>query len=380
LINLNRNLTTVLSILALSGCGYISVPTGTSEDRYLDSGSKMVVATNLKSIRYDADNKSLVLEVEQYRLGQLHSVPKYLEHSSMGTRFFLSHAEAKPLDSFDWSPMKTTYSSIREVVNEVSISSNKGLLVNVPIRDVGSKVELDVDQLIQKLRPNTEYTLSCARCLPDLSGLTKYSGSIPAYPALNTTISFKIEPQQYAEIKKRIDIQLLAEAQKKRERELAERKREQELAQQEQERKAQARKAEADRKREAARIAREGDGSPDDLLCKKYGFKPNTQDYAGCRMQVDVAKREMQQQQAIYQAQLQQAQQAQEAERKRRQSDFMLGMGLRMMGGQSAAGAAVDQSVGAPMYQPPPPSARTYTFPNGRMMTCTTNGNVTNCY
>ena len=129
-----------------------------------------------------------------------------------------------------------------------------------------------------------------------------------------------------------------------------------------------------------ARIAREGDGSPDDLLCKKYGFKPNTQAYASCRMQIDIAKREMQQQQAIYQAQLKQIEQAQEAARKRRQSDFMLGMGLRMMGGQSAAGAAVDQSVGAPMYQPPPPSTRTYTFPNGQMMTCTTTGSMTNCF
>lgn len=42
--------------------------------------------------------------------------------------------------------------------------------------------------------------------------------------------------------------------------------------------------------------------------------------------------------------------QTQEAERKRRKIAFMLGMGLRMMGGQSASEAAIDQSVGAPMY------------------------------
>ena len=126
MINFDRNIIVVISILTLSGCGHIAVPTGTSEEKYLDPDSKMVIATNLKSISYDADNQSLVLDVEQYRLGQLHAVPRYIEHSSLGTRFILSHAEAKPLDGFDWSPMKPTYSSIREVINEVSISSSKG--------------------------------------------------------------------------------------------------------------------------------------------------------------------------------------------------------------------------------------------------------------
>ena len=46
----------------------------------------------------------------------------------------------------------------------------------------------------------------------------------------------------------------------------------------------------------------------------------------------------------------------------------MFGIGLRMMGGQSAAMTAVDQSAVAPMYQLPPPSTRTYTFPNSRMI------------
>lgn len=37
---------------------------------------------------------------------------------------------------------------------------------------------------------------------------------------------------------------------------------------------------------EAARIQREGDGSPDDLACKSYGFKPNSLPYAECRQRI----------------------------------------------------------------------------------------------
>ena len=43
-----------------------------------------------------------------------------------------------------------------------------------------------------------------------------------------------------------------------------------------------------------ARIAKEGDGTPDDLSCKKYGLKPSTQGYAECRMRLDLARQDSQ--------------------------------------------------------------------------------------
>ncbi len=48
---------------------------------------------------------------------------------------------------------------------------------------------------------------------------------------------------------------------------------------------------------EEERIAREGDGSPDDLQCKKYGLKLQTQGYAECRMRLDLARRDQQREQ-----------------------------------------------------------------------------------
>lgn len=52
------------------------------------------------------------------------------------------------------------------------------------------------------------------------------------------------------------------------------------------------------KKTEEERIAREGDGSPDDLACKKYGLKPQTQGYAECRMRLDLARQETLREQA----------------------------------------------------------------------------------
>ena len=48
------------------------------------------------------------------------------------------------------------------------------------------------------------------------------------------------------------------------------------------------------KKAEEARIVREGDGSPDDVSCKKYGLVPQTQGYAECRMRLDLSRKESQ--------------------------------------------------------------------------------------
>jgi hypothetical protein len=43
---------------------------------------------------------------------------------------------------------------------------------------------------------------------------------------------------------------------------------------------------------EVERIARDGDGSPDDQRCKGYGLKPSSAGYAECRMRLDLDKRQ----------------------------------------------------------------------------------------
>lgn len=118
--------------------------------------------------------------------------------------------------------------------------------------------------------------------------------------------------------------------------------------------------------------------------CKNYGFKQNTSAFAECMMRIDLARREMMQQQQAYEQQLFQYEQqvaAQNSARKRQQSAYMTELGARMLGGQAPLDAALSVGTGAPITQPQMPSTtRLYTLPNGRSMTCTTSGNVVNCF
>lgn len=121
----------------------------------------------------------------------------------------------------------------------------------------------------------------------------------------------------------------------------------------------------------------------DEQICTKYGFKKGTNPFAECMMKIDFARREMAQQQAQFNQQVLQYQQqldAQDAERKRRQNAYITELGVRMMGGQAPLDAAVSVGTGAPITPPQAPSSmRIYTLPNGRTMTCTSNGDFVNC-
>lgn len=68
-----------------------------------------------------------------------------------------------------------------------------------------------------------------------------------------------------------------------------------ELREQEKERSRQERVRQA----EIARIQRMGDGSPDDMACKGYGFKPNSTPYAECRQKIAMQRQLVIQQQQI---------------------------------------------------------------------------------
>ena len=149
-------------------------------------------------------------------------------------------------------------------------------------------------------------------------------------------------------------------------------------------RKTQEQEAAKAKKIEQERVARDGDGSSEDKLCQKYGFKPQANGYADCRMKLDQAKRESEAAQAKYErekAAYDQRVAEIEKERERARSLKQLEMGLRMMSGQSPIDAFNSVGTGAP-FGPPPvmaPLHQTITMPNGRMINCTTTGTYTSC-
>ena len=124
-----------------------------------------------------------------------------------------------------------------------------------------------------------------------------------------------------------------------------------------------------------------GTVDPDDATCRKYGFKPRTDNYAACRQQIDLAKQQAQQQQAAYaqqKAEYDAMVAEQKKERDRQKGLAMLQLGLGMMSGRNNAGNGYGS-------MPPPPSApqiqnQTYVLPGGKMMNCSTTGNVTSCF
>lgn len=110
---------------------------------------------------------------------------------------------------------------------------------------------------------------------------------------------------------------------------------------------------------------------PDDATCRKYGFKPKSAEYGSCRLQIDQARQDSQRQQAQY---LQQQQQYQaQLEEQKRQRRVATGLALMQMG----AGNSGTYSANPPSSPSP---TRTYTSPGGKMMNCTTTGNMTNCF
>ena len=138
----------------------------------------------------------------------------------------------------------------------------------------------------------------------------------------------------------------------------------------------------------------QGDGTPDDATCQRYGYKPNQSDYAGCRLQLDQMKQQAEYQQRQYELQLQQYQQqqiayeaqvqAQEKERQRRKWEMIgrLGAGMASSTSPSFLGALNEgfaAASGMPISRPAPPSSpqpiQNYTIrtPSGNQVYCTYN-------
>jgi len=119
---------------------------------------------------------------------------------------------------------------------------------------------------------------------------------------------------------------------------------------------------------------------PDGATCIKYGFKPKSPEYASCRLQIDQARQQAQQNQAQF---LEQKRAYDKADKQRRidASMKLMDMGQRMASGQNGADAYRQANGLAPLQSPTPPmQTQTYMLPNNKMMTCTTAGSVTNCF
>lgn len=127
----------------------------------------------------------------------------------------------------------------------------------------------------------------------------------------------------------------------------------------------------------------QGDGTQDDQTCQRYGLRPGQPEYGNCRMQIDMAKQQVAREQARYQAELaayEQQKKEIEAERRREQGLRQLQMGLGLMSGQVTLQDLGRQSLGLP----PPPAApqiqnQTIRLPGGGIIHCTTTGTFTNC-
>lgn len=125
----------------------------------------------------------------------------------------------------------------------------------------------------------------------------------------------------------------------------------------------------------------QGDGTPDDATCQRYGYKPNQSDYAGCRLQLDQARQTAAREQERYNEELARyQQQVVELERQQRQDRAMRQFegAMRLLAGQGAGGSSSTN------YQaPPPPQApttyQTIRLPNGSQVYCTVTGSYTSC-
>jgi len=126
--------------------------------------------------------------------------------------------------------------------------------------------------------------------------------------------------------------------------------------------------------------SQQGDGSQDDQTCQRYGLRPGQPEYGNCRMQIDLARQQAAREQARYQAELaayEQQKSELEAERKRR----TIQRGLGLLSGQITLEDIGRSSLGlGPAPRAPELQNHTIRLPNGGFVHCNTVGHVTNCF
>jgi hypothetical protein len=131
--------------------------------------------------------------------------------------------------------------------------------------------------------------------------------------------------------------------------------------------------------RPATPVVTEAD--PDALTCERYGYERGKLGFADCMMQLDMARRALEQadaqyarDKALYQEQLAAA----EKERRRQLGLRQLEMGLGLLAGGGVRQPGATPS--APLAPPPPATRRTIRLPNGYEVICQTIGSYTDCH
>ncbi len=132
-----------------------------------------------------------------------------------------------------------------------------------------------------------------------------------------------------------------------------------------------------------------GDDSTEDIACQRYGFRPQTDAYGQCRMQLDNTKKQMQAQQSQYEEQkrIYDQQQAQyEREKSRQKGLALLRYGSALASGTSPYFSDNVANANSQVFgtAPPPPrnTIQTYTIrlPNSKTMNCTYINNNMDCH
>jgi hypothetical protein len=125
-----------------------------------------------------------------------------------------------------------------------------------------------------------------------------------------------------------------------------------------------------------------GDGTQDDLTCQSYGFKPATVNYSECRMKIDTAKKQIDSENARFNAEMaayEEQRKKIEAQRRRQQSLKTMQMGLGLMSGDLRLEDIGRSSIGLPPKPRPTMQNQTIIMPGGRIVNCTTTGTFTSC-
>lgn len=217
----------------------------------------------------------------------------------------------------------------------------------------------NIEEVISKANKNSKVSITCLNCLK--AGMpTIIEGDFRLYREFEFKKTIGEYRKEFAERKRQV---VISNREYAKQQELQKRQNEENL-----------KKAQIEEAHRAKKIAIEGDGSSDDITCKRFGFKPQSSGYADCRLKLEVASRQATQQQSQYEEQKRQYDEqkrqhdAQLAEQKRQRQ---VGAGLALM--QMGSGLLAPPT-------PPPPANQTIVTPSGRIVNCHTTGTVTNCF
>jgi TPR repeat protein len=139
-----------------------------------------------------------------------------------------------------------------------------------------------------------------------------------------------------------------------------------------------------------------GDGSKEDAQCQKFGFAVVSDTYSQCRFKLQVARKEAEEREKIYElekkrhelavARYQQQLAEQERAIERAKGEALMKFGLGLMAGQSPYASENLTNATRQMLDLPPAPQRsrtemfTITNPQGRIINCSARGNSIDCF